>query len=179
MQLVNNMFGGSFSSRLNMNLREDKHWSYGVFSTMPDARGQRPYLTISPVQTDKTAEALREVTTEYAAISGARPIAAKELGEFQSQDTLKLPGSFETAGQLAAAYSTILQYDLPEDYYNTFTQKTLALKPDDANAIARRIVQPEKVLWVIVGDLAKIEAGIRALNLGEVRKIDADGNPLG
>jgi zinc protease len=173
------MFGGAFSSRLNMNLREDKHWSYGVFSTMPDARGQRPYLTISPVQTDKTADGMKEIASEYAGIAGAKPIAPKELGEFQSQGTLKLPGSFETAAQLAAAYSTILQYDLPEDYYNTFTQKTLAIKPEDANAIAKRIVQPGRVVWVIVGDLSKVEAGIRALDLGEVRRIDADGNPLG
>lgn len=177
LQLVNNLFGGSFSSRINMNLREDKHWSYGVRTLLPDARGQRPYLSLSPVQTDKTKEALQELVTEYAGIAGARPIAAKELEEFQSQDTLKLPGSFETAGQLANAYSTLLQYDLPEDYYNTFTQKTLALTPDQANALARRIVQPGRLIWVVVGDMSKVESGIRELNLGEVRKIDTDGNP--
>jgi zinc protease len=174
---VNNIFGGSFASRINMNLREDKHWSYGVFSALPDARGQRPYLTISPVQTDKTREALGELVNEYSGIAGARPIDARELERAQSEDTLKLPGSFETAGQLASAYSTILQYDLPEDYYNTFTQKTLALTADQANALAKRIVQPGKLIWVVVGDLARIEPGIRELNLGEVRKIDADGNP--
>jgi zinc protease len=177
MQVVNNIFGGSFASRINMNLREDKHWSYGVFSALPDARGQRPYLTISPVQTDKTREALGELVNEYSGIAGARPIDARELERAQSEDTLKLPGSFETAGQLASAYSTILQYDLPEDYYNTFTQKTLALTADQANALAKRIVQPGKLIWVVVGDLARIEPGIRELNLGEVRKIDADGNP--
>jgi zinc protease len=178
LQLVNNIFGGSFSSRINMNLREDKHWSYGVRSALPDARGQRPYITISPVQTDKTKESLQELVTEYAGISGAKPIAAKELEEFQSQDTLKVPGSFETAGELASAYSTILQYDLPDDYYNTFTQKTLALTPDQANALARKVVQPGRLVWVVVGDMSKIEPGIRELNLGEVRKIDADGNPV-
>jgi zinc protease len=149
-----------------------------VRSALPDARGQRPYITLSPVQTDKTKEALQELVTEYAGISGAKPITAKELEEFQSQDTLKVPGSFETAGELANAYSTILQYDLPDDYYNTFTQKTLALTPDQANAIAKRSVLPGRLIWVVVGDMSKIEPGIRELNLGEVRKIDADGNPV-
>jgi zinc protease len=177
LQLVNNIFGGSFSSRINMNLREDKHWSYGVRTLLPDALGPRPYLSLSPVQTDKTKEALHELVAEYAGIAGAKPIAAKELEEFQAQDTLKLPGSFETAGQLAAAYGTILQYDLPEDYYNTFTQKTLALTPDQANALAKRTVQPGRVIWVVVGDMSKVERGVRELNLGDVRRIDADGNP--
>jgi zinc protease len=178
MQLVNDIFGGSFSSRINMNLREDKHWSYGVRTFLPDARGQRPYLSLSPVQTDKTKEALQELVTEYAGIAGAKPIAPKELEQFQAEGTLKVPGSFETAGEIASAYSTILQYELPEDYYNTFTQKTLALTPDQANAIARRIVQPGRLIWVVVGDMSKVESGIRELNLGEVRKIDADGNPV-
>jgi zinc protease len=161
-----------------MNLREDKHWSYGVRTMLPDARATRPYLSMSPVQTDKTKEALQELVTEYAGIAGAKPIGAKELEDFQSQDTLKLPGSFETAGQLATAYATLLQYDLPDDYYNTFTQKTLALTPESANALAKRIVQPGRLVWVVVGDMAKVEEGVRALNIGEVRKIDADGKPV-
>jgi zinc protease len=144
---------------------------------LPSARGQRPYLSISPVQTDKTKEALNELVTEYKGIAGAKPIDAKELEQFQSQDTLELPGNFETAGQLSTAYSTILQYDLPEDYYNTFTQKTLALTPDQANALAKRTVQPGRVIWVVVGDMSKVERGVRELNLGDVRRIDADGNP--
>jgi zinc protease len=176
LQLVNSIFGSGFSSRINMNLREDKHWSYGVRSLLPDARAQRPFLSISPVQTDKTKEALHELATEYAGIAGARPIAAQELREFQSQDTLKLPGSFETAAELASAYATLLQYDLPADYYDTFTQKTLAITPEQANAVAKRFVQPGRLVWVVVGDMSKIERGIRELNLGEVRKIDADGN---
>jgi zinc protease len=178
LQLVNSIFGAGFSSRINMNLREDKHWSYGVRTMLPDARGVRPYLSLSPVQTDRTKEALQELVTEYAGIAGAKPIAAKELEDFQAQDTLRLPGSFETAGQLATAYSTILQYDLPEDYYNTFTQKALALTPGEANALAKRVVQPAHLVWVVVGDMSKVEAGIRDLKLGEVHKIDADGNPV-
>ncbi len=177
-QVVNDLFGGTFSSRMNMNIREDKHWSYGVQTVLPAARGQRPYLSISPVQTDRTKDAFAEIMKEYGGISGARPITAAELQDAQRQETLALPGSFETAAQLSGGYSNILQYDLPEDYYNTFTTKALAITPDSANALAKRVIEPNRLVWVVVGDLSKIEPGIRELNVGEVRKIDADGQPV-
>jgi len=178
LRLVNDIFGGTFSSRINMNLREDKHWSYGVFSMLPQARGQRPYLSVSAVQTDKTQESLAELVKEYGDVIGPRPIAAGELQDAQKNATLGLAGSFETVQQLAGAYSNILQYNLPEDYYNTYTQKALALTPDQANAIAKRFIQPDHLIWVVVGDMSRVEAGVRSLKLGEVRKIDADGNPV-
>ncbi len=176
--VVNNIFGGNFGSRINMNLREDKHWSYGVRSSLPSAVGQRLYMSTSPVQSDKTKEALQELVREYGDIAGAKPITAAELAEAKSNETLSLPGSFETAGQLAGAYSTILQYKLPENYYNTFTDTVLAMTPEQANALAARTIAPGKLVWVVVGDLSKVESGVRELKLGEVRKIDADGNPL-
>ena len=177
-QIVNNVFGGTFSSRMNMNLREDKHWSYGTFAAIPAARGQRPYFSVAPVQTDKTKESLSEMVKEYHDIIGARPIDEKELGREQANATLGLPGSFETVQQLSGAYSQIIQYGLPEDYFNTFTQNVLALNPDSANVIAKKLIQPDHVVWVVVGDMSKVEAGIRELNLGEIHKIDADGNAV-
>jgi len=177
-QLVNDVFGGNFSSRINMNLREDKHWSYGVFSAMPAALGQRPFFSVSAVQTDKTKESMQELIKEYAGITGAHPITAQELKDAQSNDTLSLPGDFETSQQLGASYSTILQYNLPEDYFNTFTQKAMSLTPDQANALAKKLIQPNHLVWVVVGDMSKVEAGVRELNVGEVRKIDADGNSV-
>jgi zinc protease len=178
LQVVNDIFGGMFSSRINMNLREDKHWSYGVRSSLPAAVGQRLYLSSSPVQTDKTREALQELVKEYQGIAGARPITAAELANAQTNETLNLPGSFETAGQLAGAYSAIVQYKLPENYYNTFTQTVLSMTPEQANALAARTIVPGRLTWMVVGDMSKVEAGVRELNLGEVRKIDADGNPV-
>jgi zinc protease len=178
LQLVNDMFGGTFGSRINMNLREDKHWSYGVFSVMPSARGQRPYLSISPVETDKTKESLTELVKEYKDVTGGKPIAEQELKDEQSNATLGLPGSFETVQQLSGAYSQILQYGLPEDYFNTFTEKAMSLTPESANAIAKKFILPDHLVWVVVGDMSKVEQGIRDLNLGEIHKIDADGNPV-
>jgi len=177
LQLVNNVFGGTFSARINMNLREDKHWSYGVFSALPAARGQRPYISISSVQTDKTKESMIELVKEYKGIVGDKPITGEELKDVQTDATLSLPGSFETVQQLAGAYGTILQYGLPEDYYNTFTQKAMDLTVDTANQIAKKYILPDHLVWVVVGDMSKVEAGVRELNLGEVHKIDADGNP--
>jgi zinc protease len=177
LQLVNSIFGGKFSSRINLNLREDKHWSYGVRTLLPAALGQRPYVSISAVQTDKTKESMVELVKEYKGIVDTRPITAEELKDEQGNSTLGLPGSFETVQQLSGAYSNILQYRLPEDYYNTFTKKAMALTPDSANEIAKKYILPDHLIWVVVGDMSKVESGVRELNLGEVHKIDADGNP--
>ncbi|MFL6692269.1 MAG: M16 family metallopeptidase, partial [Ramlibacter sp.] len=124
--VLNDAFAGSFSSRVNMNLREDKHWSYGSFSLLESARGDRPYLVVAPVQTDKTADSIKELANEYARIGGAQPLSPEELRQAQQRQTLKLPGNFETASQLAGAYRTILGYGLPADYYETFVTKANA-----------------------------------------------------
>jgi len=161
-----------------MNLREDKHWSYGVRSRVVPAWSQRPFYSISPVQTDKTKESLAELVAEYKNIVGSKPISETELKDEQTNATLGLPGSFETVQQLSGAYGNILQYALPDNYYNTFTQKVLAVTPGAANDVAKKYIQPTHLVWIIVGDMAKVEAGIRDLNIGEVHKIDADGNPV-
>lgn len=178
LNLLNDVFGGTFSARLNMNVREDKHWSYGVGSTLVQAVGQRILYSASPVQTDRTADALRELAGEYAAIAGGRPVTARELAEAQANETLGLPGAFETVAQLSDAYATILQYGLPDDYYDTYAARVAAQTPAGIDALARRLVLPRQPVWIVVGDLAKIEAGIRALKLGEVRKIDTEGRLL-
>jgi zinc protease len=178
LQIVNNVFGGTFSSRINMNLREDKHWSYGVGANVRPAVGQRLYMSSSPVQTDKTRESLQELVREYSDIAGGRPITAAELAAAQSNETLGLPGQFETAGQVSNAYQTILQYKLPQDYYSSFTQTVTAMTPAQANALAARAISPNQLVWVVVGDMSKVEAGIRDLKLGKVTKIDADGKPV-
>src|SRR5579863_2053527 len=178
LQLVNDIFGGKFSSRINLNLREDKHWSYGVRAILPQAKGQRPYISISAVQTDKTKESMVELVKEYNGIAGDKPITDEELKDEQNNVTLGLPGTFETAQQLSGAYGTILQNGLPEDYYNTFTQRATALTPASANEVAKKYILPDHLVWVVVGDMSKVESGIRELNLGEVHKVDADGNPI-
>jgi zinc protease len=178
LELVNDLFGGNFSSRINMDLREDKHWSYGVRSQLLPALYQRPFISFSPVQTDKTAEALAVLVAQYKGIISTKPITAEELKAGQANATLDLPGSFETVTQLSRGYSNILQYNLPEDYYNTFTQKTDAITTTTVNETAQKYIQPSHLVWLIVGDMSKTESAIRALDLGEVHKINANGDPL-
>src|SRR4030095_16756128 len=110
-----------------MNLREDKHWSYGVRSVLVDARGPRPYFVIAPVQTDKTKEALTEIITELRGIVGPKSVTDEELAKTKKDLTLQLSGSWETAGALAGTISKIIRFGLPENYYETYPGKILAL----------------------------------------------------
>jgi zinc protease len=174
--LVNGIFGGNFNSRINMDLREDKHWSYGVGSRLIPARGQRPFVSFSPVQADKTKESLEVLISQYKGIVSDKPITDAELKDEKAQATLALPGTFETVRQLSGAYGDILQYNLPEDYFNTYTAKILSVTPAEANEVAKKYILPGHLIWLVVGDMSKVEGGIRELNVGEVHKIDADGN---
>jgi zinc protease len=174
---MNDILGGSFTSRVNMNLREGKHWSYGAFSLLFDARGQRPFIVLAPVQTDKTKESLTEVANELRGITRGRPVTAEELAKAQANLTLSLPGQWETIGALGGSVEEIVRFDLPHDYYTTFASKVRELQVGDLATAATETIQPDKLVWVVVGDRAKIEAGIRELNLGPLQFIDADGKP--
>jgi zinc protease len=176
--VMNHVFGGTFTSRLNMNLREDKHWSYGANSTFIPAKGQRLFLAMSPVQTDKTKESVQEFVKEFAGIVRSKPVTEEELDKMQAELTRSLAGERETKGGLMADMRSIVNYGLPEDYFTTYAAKVDALKRADINAIAEKILRPDKMVYVIVGDRAQIEKGIRELNLGPVEYLDADGNPV-
>ncbi len=177
-EAMNDVFGGNFGARLNMNLREDKHYSYGVNNFLPGARVQRPFITLAPVQTDKTKESLAELNREFHDIVGARSITAAELSMAQDNQTLSLPGSRESMGQLGNSIIEIVHFGLPDDYYDTYIGKVKALKTSDLDDAAKSVLKPDALVWVVVGDRAKIEQGVRELNLGEVQVIDADGKKL-
>ncbi|MGC2888528.1 MAG: pitrilysin family protein [Candidatus Acidiferrum sp.] len=177
-EAANDDLGGMFGSRLNMDLREDKHWSYGVQSLLWGARGQRPFLAVAPVQTDKTKESLEEMNKVFRGILGDHPVTADELSKIQANETLSLPGSFETLNAVGQSILEIVQFGLPEDYYETYAGKVRALKTSDVEEGAKDIVHPDHLIWVVVGDRAKIEPGIKELGLGEIRLLDADGKPI-
>ncbi len=176
--VADTVLGGNFSSRLNMNIREDKHYSYGVGSFIPSSRGQRPYFFFAPVQTDKTRESLMEVSKELQDIVKARPVTAQELQDAKSNMTLKLPGTRATTVQLANTLAENVRSGLPDDYFDNYAKDVMALKLADVDDAARTLIQPDKLVWVIVGDRSKIEAGIRSLNLGPLQILDANGNPV-
>ncbi len=178
-EAMNDALGGLFSSRLNLNLREDKHWAYGANSRLPGARAQRPFMAIAPVQTDKTKESLAEMEKEFRGIAGERPVTAEELAAVQADQTLRLPGSRETLDQLGRATRDLVEFGLPDDYYEAYAAKVRALTTSDLNQAAKAIIRPGQMIWLIIGDRAKIEAGIRELNWGEIRFLDPAGNPIG
>jgi len=177
-EAMNTVLGGAFISRMNLNLREDKHWSYGAGTLLIDARAQRPFVTFAPVQTDKTKESIMEVSKELREVLKDRVITADEMAMAKGNMTLALPGSWETSNQVANAIGQIVQFSLPMDYYSTYAGKVKTLTLNDMNKAAQIVVLPERLVWVIVGDREKIEKGIRELNLGELRLLDADGNPV-
>jgi zinc protease len=174
-EAMNDSLGGMFGARLNMNLREDKHWSYGARTVLRDARSQRPFYAVAPVQTDKTKESLAEMNKEFRWIVGDHLVSADELTKIQANETLKLPGSRETLDALGQSIVDLVQFGLPDDYYDTYAGKVRALKTSDVNDAAKEVVRPDNLIWIVVGDRAKIEAGVRELNLGEFRLMDTDG----
>jgi zinc protease len=177
-EAFNDGFGGSFVSRLNMNLREDKHWSYGAGAFVLDAKGERPYLGFAPVQTDKTKESIAEIAKEMKDVVGSRPITAEELAKAKESLTQSLPGGWETANALAGSESEVLRFGYPDDYWAKYPGKVNSLTLADMAESAKALVHPQGLLWVVVGDRAKVEAGVRALDLGEVHLIDGDGKPV-
>jgi zinc protease len=130
------------------------------------------------VQTDKTKESFVELNNELRGILADKPVAAAELAKTQASETLKLPGSRETLDDLETSIDDQVQYNLPDDYYETYGGKVRALTVPDVTAAAKTIVHPDNVIWVIVGDRAKIEPGIRELNMGEVKILSAQGKIL-
>jgi predicted Zn-dependent peptidase len=177
--IANSVLGGEFSSRLNMNLREDKSWAYGAYSFSSGAKGQRPWIAFAPVQIDKTADALKEMQREIATYAdGSEPATAEEVAKIQATEIRSLPGSFETANAVLGQVGGIVRYNRPDNWVEVRRGRIEALDPAGVNAAAKTL-DPKALTWVVVGDLSKIEAEVRALGLGEVRIIDADGNPVG
>ncbi len=176
--IANSVLGGEFSSRLNMNLREDKHWAYGSYSTTSGALGQRPWMAFAAVQIDKTAESLKEMRreiSEYA--SGKAPPKAEEVSKIQATEIRGLPGSYETAGSVLGTLGGIVRYGRPDDYVFQRKAEIEGLTVDQVKAAAATI-DPNVLTWVVVGDLKQIEKPVRALKLGDVFIVDTDGKAV-
>jgi zinc protease len=175
---MNTILGGAFTSRINMNLREDKHWSYGSGSLVFNARGPQPFLAYGIVQTDKTKESMIELNKELRDILGPRPASADELAKVQSNMTLELPGSWETNNAVIGSIAEMVRFDYSGDYFETFVKKIKSLNLDNISNAAKKVVHPDNLTWVVVGDRSKIEAGIRELGYGDVKLIDSNGNVI-
>ncbi len=177
-ETMNAILGGDFASRINQNIREEKHWSYGARSMFIDAKGQRSFLLYAPVQGDKTKETLQELDMELRGALGEKPFTDEELQQAKNNATLSLPGSFETKRAIAGAMQEIIAYDLPEDHFETYADRISALTLADMHAAAQRVLDPDRVIWIVVGDAATTEGPLSELGWGPVRRIDAEGKPL-
>jgi zinc protease len=175
-EMMNTIFGGAFTSRINMNLREDKHWSYGASSFLMGARGQRPFIVYASVQTDKIKESMMEIKKELEQIVSTNPPTEEELNKNKQNEILALPGSWETMRAVLGSIVTMIKYNLPEDYFKTYPEKLKSLTLDDVRRATNNVIKPDKLVWVVVGDRSKIESGIKELNLGEIYFVDGDGN---
>jgi len=176
--IANGVLGGDFTSRLNMNLREDKHWSYGARTSASSTVGQRPWMAMAPVQIDKTGPALAEMRKEIAEFAdGSKPATEAEVNRIRNIQTLSLPGAYETAAAVASTIGSIVQFKRPDDYVVRRKAEIEAMTPAQVQQAAAAI-KPQGLTWVVVGDLKQTEAAVRALKLGEVTVIDAEGNPV-
>ncbi|WKD51479.1 M16 family metallopeptidase [Microbulbifer spongiae] len=168
-----NTIAGKFTSRVNMNLREDKHWSYGARAVSLDTEGQRPYILFAPVQTDKTAPAIREIVKEYRDYLDKRPITERELEDYRNDEVLKQSARFQTKGQLLSSINWQVEKGLPEDYIAEYPQRVVALTQAQVAAAAKEFLAPGQFTWVIVGDLDKIKGEVEALDIGPVEVLPA------
>jgi predicted Zn-dependent peptidase len=164
--VLNTILGGSFTSRLNQNLREEHGYSYGAGSSFVMRKAPGPFLAGAGVQTDKTSESLTEFFKELNGI--LQPIPPGEIEKAQNFLTYSLPGDFETNSDLMARLQTLLVYGLPMDYYDTYVDRLRAVTPADVERVAHKYIDPQKLLVVVVGDRKVIEPGIQALKLGPV-----------
>lgn len=175
-ETMNFILGGDFVSRINMNIRENKHWSYGAGSFLPGARGQQPFIVYAPVQADKTKETMFELKQELENIIGKKPINNDEYSNAKNSQTLQLPGQWETMAAVEGSLLEIVQYGLADDYFKTYPIKVLQLKMEDLANAAKKVIHPQALTWVIVGARAMIEPKIRELGYSEIYLIDTDGN---
>jgi zinc protease len=177
-EVLNTVLGGSFISRINMNLREDKGYTYGARCIPIEARGQGTYLGFTQVRTDVTKESLSEFMKELREVASTRPITAAELREAQDNVIRSLPGEYDTNNEVANKINDIVTYGLPEDFYAKYSQRVRDTSTGELATLAQKRIQADHVVVVVVGDRSKVENGIRELNLGPIEYLDTDGRPV-
>ncbi|MBI1749847.1 MAG: insulinase family protein [Acidobacteria bacterium] len=175
MIVMNNILGGLFSSRINMNLREEHGYTYGAFSTFVFRRSAGPFLIGSGVRTDVTGPSVSEVLKEIRGMAEGQA-TAEEMNRSRDSLVRSIPGDFETSGSAAGSFSNIYVYDLGLDYYSKYPARIMGVTPGDVQAVAKKYLAPGEMIVIAVGDRARIEPELAKLNLGPVEIRDADGN---
>jgi zinc protease len=175
-EVMNTMLGGLFSSRINMNLREAHGYTYGAFSQFAYRRSNGPFVAGASVRTDATAPAAKELLSELNRIH-TQPLSAEELQMSKDSVVRSLPGQFETNGSLASAMAQLWVYKLPMDYYQALSTQLDAVTSAQAEAAATAHIHPEQMVIIAVGDKAKIEPGLKELNIAPIEEWTQDAEP--
>jgi zinc protease len=176
---MNEILGGQFSSRINLNLREDKGYSYGAHSHYFFRLGPGPFEAGGSVQTAVTKEAVVELLKEIEDITGTRPVTDAELGFAKDRIIKGFPSKFETTFGVAGTLAELVVYDLPADYFATYQAKIEAVSKADVDRVARKHLDPKHMAILVVGDRAKVEPGLKSLPYAKVINVlDPEGNPL-
>jgi predicted Zn-dependent peptidase len=177
--VMNRILGGASSARINLNLREDKGYTYGANSAFSFRRGAGPFTAQAPVQGFSTKESVYEFLKEIRGIRGEIPVTPAELEAAKQSIVRGFPRTFETPDQIAAGLELIVTYDLPDTYFNSYIERVQAVSLEDVNRVANRYLQPDRMAIVIVGDRNSIERPLRTLDdLGSrINVVDAEGKP--
>ena len=178
--VLNTMLGGQFVSRVNLNLREDKGYTYGARTSFDYRRGAGPFAATAGVFTNVTKESVAEFMKELRGVRGEIPITAKEL-EFSKQAIIRgYPRGFETPGQIANRLGDVVLYGLPDDYFNNYIQRVRAVTLADVQRVANRYLDPSKMAILVVGDRKVIEPGLRSLEAvgTTITFVDMEGKPV-
>lgn len=171
--LMNRVLGGSFTSRLNMNLREDKGWTYGARSVVDTRVGAGPFVASAQVRADATAPSVQEIVKEFSAMTGERPITADELKNARQGMLRGIPGQFQTVGAAASAGGYMFVYGRPANHYDVFTQAIKTTAAEDVMRVATDALTSQPLTFVIVGDATSLAPQLKALELAEVEVVPA------
>ncbi|MBA3786712.1 MAG: insulinase family protein, partial [Acidobacteria bacterium] len=180
LQVMNTILGSGFTSRINMNLREDKGYSYGARSGFSYRRGAGPFTASAGVQTAVTKESVIEFLKEIRGIRGEIPVTAAEL-EYNKQSLVRrLPAGFETVDQIASQLANSVIYNLPDNYFTDYAARVNAVTLEDVNRVANKYLTPDKLAIVVVGDRKTIESGLKAIEGldDSIIYLDPEGNTI-
>jgi len=177
-ELMNTVLGGAFTSRLNLNLREDKGYTYGAFSGFSYGRQIGLWAGRAGVQTKFTKESLAEFEKEFNGVREKKPITSAELEIAKASLTRGFSQRFETLGKLIQHVDEVFSYDLPPEDLSKYPSEIEKVTLEQAQAAARKYISMSRAIIVIVGDLSKIEKDVRELNLGTVTVVDVGGKKL-
>jgi zinc protease len=177
MNVMNQILGGLFASRVNMNLREKHGYTYGAFSFQQDNRGAGPFVVGAAVRTDATGPSIEEMLKEVKGMQDA-PVTAEELDLAKDSVSRSLPALFETSNSTVGTIGNLYLFELPPDYYSGLPARIANLSANDVQGVAKDFLKPDQMKVIAIGDRAVIQPQIEKLNLGTITYRGTDAKPL-